>query len=62
MSAVTSSRDGLTLAAHRGEGAVLLAFEVNEGLHEDLAGFAIRYQSPGGMSNPSTTDPHSPIP
>jgi hypothetical protein len=45
---VSSSSDGLTFAAHRGEGAALLAFDVEEPLHENLAGFAVRYRSPEG--------------
>lgn len=48
MATVSSSTDGLTFAAHRGEGAALLAFDVEESLHEKLAGFAVRYRSPEG--------------
>jgi phosphatidylserine/phosphatidylglycerophosphate/cardiolipin synthase-like enzyme len=48
----SSSNDGLTLTAHRGEGAALLAFDVEESLHEDLAGFALRYRSPEGEERP----------
>jgi hypothetical protein len=39
--------DGLTLRAYRGQGAVLLAFDVEESLVEQLAGFAVQYASPG---------------
>ena len=45
---ISSSNDGLTFAAHRGEGAALLAFDVKHSLHENLAGFAVRYRSPEG--------------
>jgi hypothetical protein len=48
MTVVKSSKDGLTLAAHRGEGAALLAFDVDDALQEDLAGFAVSYRSPEG--------------
>jgi hypothetical protein len=44
----SSSNDGLTFAAHRGEGAALLAFDVEQSLDENLAGFAVRYRSPEG--------------
>lgn len=37
---------GLSLKAYRGEGAVLLAFDVDESLVEQLAGFAVRYTDP----------------
>jgi len=50
--ASNSSKDGLNLTAHRGEGAALLAFDVDESLHEDLAGFALRYRSPEGDERP----------
>jgi hypothetical protein len=52
MTAVKSSNEGLTLAAHRGEGAVLLAFDVDDALQGDLAGFAVRYRSPEGDELP----------
>jgi len=32
----------------RGEGAALLAFDVDPDLQDDLAGFAVRYLSPEG--------------
>ncbi len=39
--------DGLTLKAYRGQNAVLLAFDVEESLVEQLAGFAVQYGPPG---------------
>ena len=39
---------GLTFKAYAGDGAVLLAFDVDEPLREDLAGFAIEYTEPEG--------------
>ena len=42
------SDDGLTFKAYAGDGAVLLAFDVDEPLREDLAGFAIEYTDPDG--------------
>jgi hypothetical protein len=50
--ATKTSTDGLTFAIHRGEGAALLAFDVEPGLEEDLAGFAVRYRSPEGDEFP----------
>jgi hypothetical protein len=38
----------LTFKAYAGDGAVLLAFDVDEPLREDLAGFAIEYTEPEG--------------
>ncbi len=43
-----SAADGLTLKAYRGDGAALLAFDVDESLSGQLAGFAIQYTPPGG--------------
>jgi hypothetical protein len=48
MASVVSKEDGLTFAAHRGEGATLLAFDIEDSLQKDLAGFAVRYLSPEG--------------
>lgn len=42
------SDDALTFKAYAGDGAVLLAFDVDEPLREDLAGFAIEYTDPDG--------------
>lgn len=43
---------GLTFAAHRGDGAALLCFDVDEELVADLAGFAIECRPPGGDPYP----------
>jgi PLD-like domain len=43
-----AAADGLTLKAYRGDGAALLAFDVDESLSAQLAGFAIQYTPPGG--------------
>ena len=43
---------GLTFKAYAGDGAVLLAFDVDEPLREDLAGFAIEYTDPAGKTSP----------
>jgi phospholipase D-like protein len=42
--------DGLTLKAYRGDGAAMLAFDVDEHLKDDLAGFAVECDPPGGGS------------
>ncbi|HST55874.1 MAG TPA: phospholipase D-like domain-containing protein [Solirubrobacteraceae bacterium] len=42
-----SSQGGLTLKAYGGDGAVLLAFDVDDSLRADLAGFAVEYSAPG---------------
>jgi phosphatidylserine/phosphatidylglycerophosphate/cardiolipin synthase-like enzyme len=44
--------DGLTLKAYRGDGAALLAFDLDEHYKEDLAGFAIECTPPKGASYP----------
>jgi hypothetical protein len=46
------SDDGLTFKAYAGDGAVLLAFDVDEPLRDDLAGFAIEYTDPDGDVSP----------
>lgn len=46
------SASGLTFEAYPGDGAVLLAFDVDEPLREDLAGFAIEYTDPKGKTSP----------
>ena len=43
-----SLRDGLSVKAYRGDGALLLAMDLNEHLTQDLAGFAIRCIPPQG--------------
>lgn len=49
-----SANDGLTFKAHRGEGAALLAFDVDPDLRDELAGFAVRYLTPEGKERPIT--------
>lgn len=49
-----STHGGLTVKAHRGEGAVLLAFDVTPELARDLAGFAVEYTTPTGETHPLT--------
>jgi hypothetical protein len=44
--------EGLTFAAYPGDGAVLLAFDVDQGLEPDLAGFAVEYTDPDGQTRP----------
>jgi PLD-like domain len=46
-----SAAEGLTLAAYPSDGAVLLAFDVDEALKDDLAGFAVTYVSPDGRTH-----------
>jgi hypothetical protein len=46
------STNGLTFEAYAGDGAVLLAFDVDEPLRKDLAGFAIEYTDPKGKTSP----------
>ncbi len=43
-----ASRDGLTFTAYRRDGCALLAFDLDESLSRDLAGFAVQYTPPGG--------------
>jgi phosphatidylserine/phosphatidylglycerophosphate/cardiolipin synthase-like enzyme len=49
-----STSEGLTVKAHRGEGAVLLAFDATPALALDLAGFAVEYTTPDGETHPLT--------
>ncbi len=44
---VTGANDGITLTAYRGDGSVLLGFDLDQKLAEHLAGFAISFQAPG---------------
>ena len=44
--------DGLTLRAYPGDGAVLLAFDLDESRQADLAGFAVEYTDPDGKTLP----------
>ena len=47
-----TANEGLTVAAHRGDGVTLLAFDVPEQLVPDLAGFAVQYTTPKGDTHP----------
>jgi hypothetical protein len=44
---ISSSRGGLTVTAYRGDGSVLLGFDIDQHLTKDLAGFAVRLTTPG---------------
>jgi phosphatidylserine/phosphatidylglycerophosphate/cardiolipin synthase-like enzyme len=46
----SSTQDGLSVKAYRGDGAALLAFDLSEMLTAGLAGFAIRCTPPNGQS------------
>ncbi len=48
----TSAAGGLTVTAHRGDGSVLLAFNLEEHLTDHLAGFAVQRTAPGGKPEP----------
>ncbi len=52
MTSQTTQADGLTFAAYPGDGAVLLAFDVDQGVEQDLAGFAVEYTDPDGQTFP----------
>jgi phosphatidylserine/phosphatidylglycerophosphate/cardiolipin synthase-like enzyme len=45
----SSTQDGLSVKAYRGDGAVLLAFDLSETLTAELAGFAIKCTPPNGQ-------------
>jgi phosphatidylserine/phosphatidylglycerophosphate/cardiolipin synthase-like enzyme len=45
---ISGSRDGLTVTSYRGDGSVLLGFDLDKHLTKDLAGFAVRLTPPGG--------------
>ena len=47
-----AKQDGLTVCAYPGDGAVLLAFDLDESRQADLAGFAIEYTDPDGKTFP----------
>ena len=44
---VSVSKNGLTVTAYRGDGSVLLGFDVNEHQTDNLAGFAVKLTAPG---------------
>jgi PLD-like domain len=45
---VAAAQNGLTLKAYRGDGAVLLAFDLDQHLTPNLAGFAVQCSPPNG--------------
>jgi len=45
---VSGNNGGLTAKAYRGDGAVMLAFDLDEHLTQDLAGFAVKVTPPKG--------------
>lgn len=45
-----TSQKGLTVKAYRGDGAAMLAFDLDEKLCQNLAGFAIKRTAPDGKS------------
>jgi hypothetical protein len=47
-----SASDGFTFCAYAGDGAVLLAFDLDESRQADLAGFAVEYTDPDGKTFP----------
>ena len=44
----TGEADGLSVKAYKGDGTVLLAFDLDERLTERLAGFAVKCAPPSG--------------
>jgi hypothetical protein len=50
--ATSAQADGLTFCAYPGDGAVLLAFDLDESMQADLAGFAVEYTDPTGKTLP----------
>jgi phosphatidylserine/phosphatidylglycerophosphate/cardiolipin synthase-like enzyme len=47
---ISNTQDGLSVKAYRGDGAVMLAFNLDDKLTPDLAGFAIKCTPPDGPS------------
>src|SRR6516164_7294202 len=52
MTSQVSQFAGLTLTAYAGDGAVLLAFDLDQSMQQDLAGFAVEYTDPDGQTFP----------
>jgi hypothetical protein len=50
--ATSSHSDGFTFSAYWGDGALLLAFDLDEARQADLAGFAVEYTDPDGHTFP----------
>jgi phosphatidylserine/phosphatidylglycerophosphate/cardiolipin synthase-like enzyme len=48
----SAQSDGLTFSAYPGDGAILLAFDLDESRQADLAGFAVEYTDPDGKTFP----------
>jgi phosphatidylserine/phosphatidylglycerophosphate/cardiolipin synthase-like enzyme len=48
---ISGSNQGLTVTAYRGDGSVLLGFDIDPHLTKNLAGFAIQVTSPDGKSS-----------
>ncbi len=46
----SATKDGLTVKVYRGDGAAMLAFNLDEKLTKDLAGFAVKRTAPDGKS------------
>jgi PLD-like domain len=49
---VRQQSGGLTFTAYPGDGAVLLAFDLDQGMQQNLAGFAVEYTDPDGHTFP----------
>lgn len=47
-----NTHNGLTVKAHRGDGSVLLGFNLEDHLAEHLAGFAVQRTGPDGKTEP----------
>jgi hypothetical protein len=50
--AASAQSDGFSFCAYWGDGALLLAFDLDESRQADLAGFAVEYTDPGGKTFP----------
>src|SRR5215468_8223667 len=49
---VSQQSAGLTLTGYPGDGAVLLAFDLDQSMQQNLAGFAVTYTDPDGQTFP----------
>ena len=47
-----NAKDGLTVKAHRGDGSVLIGFNLENHLPAPLAGFAVEHAGPDGKREP----------
>ena len=50
--AASAKSDGFSFCAYWGDGALLLAFDLDEARQADLAGFAVEYTDPDGKTFP----------